>query len=216
MDRLVHLHFGGCVVEKRTGGSHFEMMIVRQLVLGAKPTYMRIYKSVGIQEIYDVGADPMSYKYRDGMKNLCGYSVGSQFNSFEVFSLKKECRESTNEFLDLNRSMCYCHEPKNDVFVADQKEEEFKEKPRYARKEEVIEEDVMVGEEVPVEEDVEMVDDNHVENEMGGELDDRQMASNSNGDRPVGKLLEEERKVFEEIVGCNSEISQFEDLGNAG
>nr|BAC57784.1 hypothetical protein [Oryza sativa Japonica Group]BAD01202.1 hypothetical protein [Oryza sativa Japonica Group] len=61
-----------------------------------------------------------------------------------------------------------------------------------------------------------MVDDNHVENEMGGELDDRQMASNSNGDRPVGKLLEEERKVFEEIVGCNSEISQFEDLGNAG
>lgn len=50
----------------------------------------------------------------------------------------------------------YCHEPKNDVFVADQKEEEFKEKPRYARKEEVIEEDVMVGEEVPVEEDVEV------------------------------------------------------------
>ena len=41
-------------------------------------------------------------------------------------------------------------------------------------------------------------------------------ASNSNDDRPMGKMSEEERRVFEKIVGRNPEITQFKDLSNDG
>ena len=46
MDRLVRLHYGGCVVDESTHGSQFEGMTVRQLVFFAKPTFEELMSRI--------------------------------------------------------------------------------------------------------------------------------------------------------------------------
>ncbi len=48
--------------------------------------------------------------------------------------------------------------------------------------------------------------------DLDNEVDES--ASDSDDDRPVGKLSKEERTVFEKIIGQNPERAQFEDLRN--
>nr|AAZ06221.1 putative mutator protein [Oryza sativa Indica Group]AAZ06251.1 putative mutator protein [Oryza sativa Indica Group] len=48
--------------------------------------------------------------------------------------------------------------------------------------------------------------------DLDNEVDES--TSNSDDDRPVGKMSEEERIVFEKIIGRNPEITQYEDLSN--
>ncbi|EEE67572.1 hypothetical protein OsJ_25093 [Oryza sativa Japonica Group] len=53
-------------------------------------------------------------------------------------------------------------------------------------------------------------DDTH--EEEGYEVE---YAVDSDDDRPVAKISQEEREVFEKLVGCNPEVVQFEDVNNS-
>nr|AAP12901.1 hypothetical protein Os03g40430 [Oryza sativa Japonica Group]ABF97491.1 hypothetical protein LOC_Os03g40430 [Oryza sativa Japonica Group] len=129
--------------------------------------------------------------------------LGLQFKSLEVFAWKKERRESTKEFLDLNESPhiespMYCHELKNDVFVVNRKEELIEKDVEVGDeihkdvfvvdwKEELIEGDVQVGDEKQVEEDVDIgeerhrdVEDGEVEQEMSDDGMDVNQSDNEN------------------------------------
>jgi hypothetical protein len=48
--------------------------------------------------------------------------------------------------------------------------------------------------------------------DLDNEVDE--FASDSDDDRPVGKMSDEESTMFEKIIGRNPEITQFEDLSN--
>uniref|UniRef100_A0A0E0F192 Uncharacterized protein n=1 Tax=Oryza meridionalis TaxID=40149 RepID=A0A0E0F192_9ORYZ len=291
MNRLVRLHYGGCVVDESTGGSQFEGMIVRQLVFHAKPTFEELMSCIKHE--------------LDWSDESVDIVLGSHFKALEVFAWKKEGRKGKKELVDLNESLLI----ESPISSHEQSE-------RCSRKEELIEEDVEVGEgvnamadvevrekvhgeenvpvreEVHVEENVPLRGEVHAEDnvplreevhaeenvpvreerdvedgrEVGDDVDlseeeanaknvslglrelvrlkfyTRQeceeamirsglnpgwleydtedeldeSASDSDDDRPVRKMSEHERTVFEKLVGRNPEITQFEDLTRSG
>nr|CAD41129.1 OSJNBa0084K20.7 [Oryza sativa Japonica Group]CAE02484.2 OSJNBa0076N16.5 [Oryza sativa Japonica Group] len=166
MDRLVRLHYGGCVVDESTHGSQFEGMTVRQLVFFAKPTFEELMsrikheldwndESVGMQGRYDVGGGVMSHKFMLDLNGEIEWQtyidivLGSHFKSLEVFAWKKDGRIGKKELIDLNESPLIespisCHELSE----------------RCSRKEELIEEDVEGGEGVNDMADVEVREEN--------------------------------------------------------
>ncbi|XP_066160041.1 uncharacterized protein [Oryza sativa Japonica Group] len=166
MDRLVRLHYGGCVVDESTHGSQFEGMTVRQLVFFAKPTFEELMsrikheldwndESVGMQGRYDVGGGVMSHKFMLDLNGEIEWQtyidivLGSHFKSLEVFAWKKYGRIGKKELIDLNESPLIespisCHELSE----------------RCSRKEELIEEDVEGGEGVNDMADVEVREEN--------------------------------------------------------
>nr|AAS07186.1 putative MuDR family transposase [Oryza sativa Japonica Group]ABF97306.1 transposon protein, putative, Mutator sub-class [Oryza sativa Japonica Group] len=166
MDRLVRLHYGGCVVDESTHGSQFEGMTVRQLVFFAKPTFEELMsrikheldwndESVGMQGRYDVGGGVMSHKFMLDLNGEIEWQtyidivLGSHFKSLEVFAWKKDGRIGKKELIDRNESPLIespisCHELSE----------------RCSRKEELIEEDVEGGEGVNDMADVEVREEN--------------------------------------------------------
>ncbi|BAH94348.1 Os08g0471100 [Oryza sativa Japonica Group] len=158
MDRLVQLHYGGCVVDESTHGSQFEGMTVRQLVFFAKPTFEELMsrikheldwndESVGMQGRYDVGGGVMSHKFMLDLNGEIEWQtyidivLGSHFKSLEVFAWKKDGRIGKKELIE---SPISCHELSE----------------RCSRKEELIEEDVEGGEGVNDMADVEVREEN--------------------------------------------------------
>src|SRR5574341_1740499 len=166
MDRLVRLHYGGCVVDESTHGSQFEGMTVRQLVFFAKPTFEELMsrikheldwndESVGMQGRYDVGGGVMSHKFMLDLNGEIEWQtyidivLWSHFKSLEVFAWKKDGRIGKKELIDPNESPLIespisCHELSE----------------RCSRKEELIEEDVEGGEGVNDMADVEVREEN--------------------------------------------------------
>lgn len=73
MERVVHVHYGGSVLESSNGGSQFDGMSVKMIVFQSKPTFEELLcrtkdilgwsdKVVSIQDRYDMGGEPISHK----------------------------------------------------------------------------------------------------------------------------------------------------------